>query len=140
MRTSREKRLEALVAERDQINERIRQQREALARAERKVRQERAHIVGSVILDMIDEGQWSEQDLLEILDAKVAAKKHRELFDLPVESALTKQQPTPNVNDQDGPAIQAGFHQFEQRPAPPQRPKKTTVRHSHAEQPELHHQ
>lgn len=77
--------LDSLKKKEEQIKAKIQRLKAREDSAERKKDTRRKIIIGGAILAAVKSGEWSQEQLLSLLDKKVAAEKDRELFGLDLE-------------------------------------------------------
>ena len=77
-----EERLKALEERRAKLNARIQRERAKLSQAERKRDTRRKILVGATILKKVEEGAFSEEKLLRLLDEHLEREDDRALFGL----------------------------------------------------------
>jgi hypothetical protein len=86
-----EKRLEQLTKKRDHINAQI-QQIKAREKGEDRKRDTRKKIlIGGTILKLVKQGEWTEAQLLELLDRELSLDRDRLLFGLSPKSGEAKE-------------------------------------------------
>jgi hypothetical protein len=95
-----EKRLEQLTKKRDQINAQI-QQIKAREKGEDRKRDTRKKIlIGGTIIKLVKCGEWTEAQLLELLDRELSLDRDRLLFGLSPKSGEAKER-VKNDEDQE---------------------------------------
>lgn len=79
---TRSERIEKLAAKRRRLGQQIDRIRAAAAQEERKREARRKILVGSMLLAMVERGEWPRERLLEQLDGYLTRSHDRALFEL----------------------------------------------------------
>lgn len=75
-------RLEQLAKKRDEINAQIQNLKAKESKEERKLDTRRKVIIGSAVMDLVKNGQWTDDQLKELLDPYLTKSQDRSLFGL----------------------------------------------------------
>jgi hypothetical protein len=81
-------RIRSLQEKAQRAQSQIRQIEEAERKREQENQRRREVLVGAVVLELVERGEWPRERLREALDKKLSRPRDRQLFELPVDPAL----------------------------------------------------